>query len=154
MKVMAMRRTDAPFALPGIARAADLGELFERCDGVVLAAPATARTHHMVNADVLARARPRLHLINIGRGALIDQEALLAALERGALGRATLDVTDPEPLPAGHPLYTHPKVRISPHTSAISGYIQHAMVDKFARNLRHFEAGEAMEDVVDPDAEY
>jgi phosphoglycerate dehydrogenase-like enzyme len=108
----------------------------------------------MVNADVLARAKPRLHLINIGRGALIDHDALLAAVERDALGRATLDVTEPEPLPAGHPLYMHPKVRISPHTSAISTYIQHAMIDKFMRNLHAFETGAPMEDVVDPDAAY
>jgi len=154
MKVMAMRRSDAPFALPGITRAPDLGTLFERCDAVVLAAPSTPETRHMVNADVLARAKPRLHLINIGRGALIDHDALLAAVERDGLGRATLDVTDPEPLPAGHPLYAHPKVRISPHTSAISTYIQHAMIDKFLRNLRAFETGAPMEDVVDPDAAY
>ena len=154
VKVLAMRRTDAPFALQGIERVATIGELFERCDAVVLAAPATARTQHLVNAEALARAKRGLHLINIGRGALVDQDALLAALDGDRIARATLDVTEPEPLPADHPLYRHPKARVSPHTSAISGYILHALVDKLVRNLRRFENGEALEDVVDADAEY
>ena len=89
-----------------------------------------------------------LHLINIGRGALIDQDALLSALDAGAIARATLDVTDPEPLPAGHPLYAHPKVRISPHTSAISSYIREALIEKVKRNLARFEAGQDPEDLI------
>jgi phosphoglycerate dehydrogenase-like enzyme len=98
---------------------------------------------------VLASAKKGLHLINIGRGSLIDQPALLAALDAGQLARATLDVTDPEPLPAGHPLYSHDKVRISPHTSAISSYIREALVAKVARNLARFQAGQDPEDLTE-----
>ena len=147
MKVRALRRTSAAFALPGIERAASLSELFASCDHVVIAAPATPETRHMVNAEVLACAKRGLHLINIGRGTLVDQTALIAALDAGQLARATLDVTDPEPLPAGHPLYHHAKVRISPHTSAISSYIREALVAKVARNLARYQAGQDPEDL-------
>ena len=153
MRVQALRRSDAPLTLPGIERATSLGAMFAECDHLVLAAPATRETQHMVNAAVLAQAKRGLHLINIGRGALIDQDALLSALDAGAIARATLDVTDPEPLPAGHPLYAHPKVRISPHTSAISSYIREALIAKVKRNLARFEAGQDPEDLIrgDPD---
>ena len=65
------------------------------------------------------------------------------------MGRASLDVTEAEPLPAGHPFYTHPRVRFSPHTSAISGVQQEAFVDKFFGNLEGHQAGLPLEDVVD-----
>ncbi|HPU50745.1 MAG TPA: NAD(P)-dependent oxidoreductase [Burkholderiaceae bacterium] len=149
MKVQALRRSAAPFPVPGIERAGSLREMFAQCDQVVIAAPATPETRHMVNAEVLASAKKGLHLINIGRGSLIDQPALLAALDAGQLARATLDVTDPEPLPAGHPLYSHDKVRISPHTSAISSYIREALVAKVARNLARFQAGQDPEDLTE-----
>ncbi len=148
MKVQALRRSDAPFPMAGITRATSLGDMFAQCDHLVIAAPATPETRHMVNAEVLARGHRRLHLINIGRGTLVDQTALIAALDAGQLARATLDVTDPEPLPADHPLYSHPKVRISPHTSAISSYIREALVAKVARNLARYQAGDDPEDLV------
>ncbi len=147
MRVKALRRSATPFPLPGIERAVDLAAMFAECDHLVLAAPSTKETRHMVNAEVLAHAKAGLHLINIGRGALVDQPALMAALDAGRLARATLDVTDPEPLPAGHPLYSHPKVRISPHTSAISAYIREALVAKVIGNLKRFQAGEDPEDL-------
>ena len=153
MRVQALRRSDTPFELPGIERATSLSAMFASCDQVVLAAPATAHTHHMVDAQVLAQAKPGLHLINIGRGALIDQEALLAALSQDRIARATLDVTEPEPLPAGHPLYTHPKVRISPHTSALSNYIREALLAKVKRNLASFQAGRDPEDLTRGEAD-
>jgi hypothetical protein len=81
---------------------------------VVLAAPASAETRHVVNRQTLAAAKPGLHLINLARGTLVDQQALLQALDSGRLALASLDVTEPEPLPPGHPLYRHPKVRLSP----------------------------------------
>jgi hypothetical protein len=126
-------------------------ELAASCDHLVLAAPSTPQTRHLINAEVLAQARPGLHLINIGRGALVDQVALLEALDAGRLSRATLDVTDPEPLPAGHPLYRHPKVRVSPHTSAISPYIREALIAKVRLNLGRYLAGEEPIDRIHPE---
>ena len=80
------------------------------------------------------------HLIT-ARGGLLDQEALLEALDNGQVGLASLDVTEPEPLPDGHPLYSHPRVRLSPHTSAISTNSRHEIADTFLANLQRYVAG-------------
>ena len=81
--------------------------------------------------------------------ALVDQQALLQALDSGRLGAATLDVTDPEPLPAGHPLYTHPRVRLTPHISWAAGEVQAATADKFIAQLTRYLQGEPLADLVD-----
>ncbi len=151
MRVSLLRRSDAPIPVEGVDRAGSVRELAASCDHLVLAAPSTPQTRHLINAEVLAQARPGLHLINIGRGALVDQVALLEALDAGRLSRATLDVTDPEPLPAGHPLYRHPKVRVSPHTSAISPYIREALIAKVRLNLGRYLAGEEPIDRIHPE---
>jgi phosphoglycerate dehydrogenase-like enzyme len=104
----------------------------------VVAAPLTPQTRHLIDAGVLASAKPGQHLINIARGGLLDQDALLDALDHGTLGFATLDVTEPEPLPAGHRLYSHAKVRLSPHTSAISTQTGEAIRAIFLDNLQRF----------------
>jgi phosphoglycerate dehydrogenase-like enzyme len=151
MKVKVYRRSKASIEIPGIELVHSLEALFEVSDHVVVIAPANDETRHLINAKVLAHAKPGLHLVNIARGSLLDQEALLQALDRGRLGWATLDVTDPEPLPAGHLLYTHPRVRISPHTAAVSDYTHHAMFEKFGQNLARFTAGhELIDQVVRP----
>jgi phosphoglycerate dehydrogenase-like enzyme len=153
MKVIAVRRSGAPMA-PGVERAADLADLFARSDHVVIAAPATAETHHMVNADILARAKAGVHIINVARGTIIDDRALLAALESGQVSLASLDCTDPEPLPEGHAFYTHPRIHLSPHTSTYTPDAQPNLIVKFARNLARYRNGEPLEDVVDPKAGY
>jgi phosphoglycerate dehydrogenase-like enzyme len=94
---------------------------------------------------VLASAKPGLHLINIARGGLLDHGALLEALDSGRIGLASLDVTEPEPLPDGHPLYSHPRVRLSPHTSAISSNSRHEIADSFLANLERFLNGLTLE---------
>ena len=147
MRVIALRRSGAPAA--GVEAARDIADLFARADHVVLAAPGTPETRHLVNREVLRQAKPGLHLVNVARGSLVDQAALLEALDDGRIGRASLDVTEPEPLPAGHAFYTHPRVRLSPHTSAISAAQQDALVEKFLANLARFRAGLPLEDVVD-----
>jgi phosphoglycerate dehydrogenase-like enzyme len=90
-------------------------ELWRRSDVVSLHAPATPSTYHVVDAAALAAMRPGSFLVNCARGSLVDQDALLDALERGHLAGAGLDVTEPEPLPADHPLRRHPRVVITPH---------------------------------------
>lgn len=148
MQVLALRRSAQPFSMDGVQRAADIHELFARADHLVLAAPATAETHQVVNRETLASARPGLHLINVARGSLVDQAALLQALDEGRLALASLDVTEPEPLPAGHPFYSHPRVRLSPHTSANTPQVYRNLAALLARNLERFQSGQPLENLV------
>jgi phosphoglycerate dehydrogenase-like enzyme len=106
-----------------VAHMVTFDELFHRSDVLSLHAPSTAATRHVVNPTTLAMMRPDAYLVNCARGGLVDQEALLAALERGHLAGAGLDVTEPEPLPVGHPLLTHPRVVVTPHiaSSTVAG---------------------------------
>jgi D-3-phosphoglycerate dehydrogenase / 2-oxoglutarate reductase len=95
-----------------------LDELWEVSDVVSLHAPALAETRHLVNAVSLAAMRSGVYLVNAARGSLIDQDALLAALDSGHVAGAALDVTEPEPLPVGHPLLAHPHAIITPHVAS------------------------------------
>ncbi|MGH2420253.1 dihydrofolate reductase [Pseudomonas sp. C 49-2] len=139
IKVVALRQSQAPFSA-GVDAAKDIHDLFARADHLVVAAPLTESTRQLINRDVLGSAKPGLHLINIARGGLLDQEALLEALDNGRIGLASLDVTEPEPLPDGHPLYTHPRVQLSPHTSAISTNSKEEIADTFLANLARYVA--------------
>ena len=150
MRVLALRRSDAPFDIAGVEAVANLSELAARADHLVLAAPATSATRHAINPAVLAQAKPGLHLINIARGSLINDQALLDALESGRIGLATLDVTEPEPLPAGHRYDGHPRIRLSPHISPNTEQLAEALLDKFLGNLDLFRSGQPLTDVLDP----
>jgi phosphoglycerate dehydrogenase-like enzyme len=145
INVLALRQSQTPFEVEGVEAARDIHDLFARSDHLVLAAPLTGATRHIVNSAVLASAKPGLHLINIARGGLLDHGALLEALDSGAIGLASLDVTDPEPLPEGHPFYSHPRVRLSPHTSAISTNSGHEIADSFLANLERYLNGLALQ---------
>src|SRR5262249_28516543 len=117
MRIVGLRRTAAPAPRPSIEVMTSLTALLNGADHVVISAPATPATRHLIDADALASMKPGTHLVNVARGSLVDQDALVAALDAGRLGRATLDVVEPEPLPPGHPLYTHERVRLTPHVS-------------------------------------
>lgn len=149
MQVLALRQSTRPFEVPGVQAVADLQELFARADHLVLAVPLTAQTRHIIDARVLASAKPGLHLINIARGALIQQAPLLAALDSGAVALASLDVADPEPLPAGHAFYRHPRVRLSPHTSANSPQVYLNIAQLLVRNIQRFDQGLELENRVE-----
>ncbi|GLK83711.1 NAD(P)-dependent oxidoreductase [Ancylobacter defluvii] len=131
-----------------------LQDMIGQADHVVVALPSTAETHHIINASVLALAKPGLHLINVGRGDLVDQQALLAALNAGRVGFATLDVTDPEPLPAGHPLYNHPRARITPHISWSDPAFLERLGSKITINLDRYQARLPLFDVIEPGRDY
>lgn len=140
--------------IPGVRAATDIHDLFSQADHLVIAAPLTKQSYHLINKSVLASAKPGLHLINVARGGLVDQEALLEALDNQIIARATLDVTEPEPLPDGHPLYLHPNVRISPHTSALSTNGKVLFIQKFIENLHRYQTGQSLNNLVDNERNY
>lgn len=113
--------------LPAAVGACGLAELFERSDFVVLACPLTEQTRGMINHDVLARARPGLVLVNVARGPVIDEPALVSALQAGVLGGAVLDVFATQPLPMDSPLRNHPRVTLTPHLAGTTGDAERAM---------------------------
>lgn len=124
-------------------------------DWVILAAPATAETGAMIGAAELQAMKAEARLVNIGRGSLVDQDALVAALTSGQIAGAHLDVTDPEPLPPGHPLWTAPNALITMH---LSGRAQTRMFARagqlFLDNLARYRAGEPLANRVDLDLGY
>ncbi len=132
----------------------DLAEVIGEADHLVLAAPATAETRHLIDATMLDQVKPGLHLVNIARGTLIDQDALRVALDDGRVARASLDVTDPEPLPAPHWLYDHSKVMLTPHTSWMGPGALSMMMALLKANIDHYRAGEPLEGIVDVELGY
>jgi phosphoglycerate dehydrogenase-like enzyme len=131
-----------------------LPELLAESDFIVLAAPLTAETEEMVNADTLAMVKPGSWLINVARGRLIDERALIRALHDGPLGGAVLDTFRDEPLPPISSFYDLPNVIVTPHTSWSSGRVLDRSVELFCDNLRRFATREPLLNVVDPDAGY
>jgi len=109
MQVRAVRRQSAALDMDGVQQAANIEDLMAASDHLALVAPGTEATRHVVNARALGLARPGLHLINVARGSLVDQQALIESLDAGQLSWASLDVTGPEPLPEGHPLHAQPE---------------------------------------------
>src|SRR5262245_55888120 len=153
MKVIAHRRTAQPSPVPGV-EIVDFDALLARSDDLVIAAPATRETHHVIDRSALARVKRGVHLVNIARGGLVDQDALREALDDGRVRVASLDTVDPEPLPAGHWLYTHPRVRLSPHCSWSAPGSLDRLLDIFLENLGHWLAGEPLVQVVDVELGY
>ena len=154
MRIVAVRRTSAPSPLSGVEVAASIEEAVADADHVVLAAPATAGTHHLVDAGVLSAMKKGVHLVNISRGSLVDQDALRAALDDGRVAMASLDTVEPEPLPEGHWMYDHPKVRLTPHISWSAPGAFEVLLDSFIENLRRWRDGEPLAGVVDVEAGY
>jgi phosphoglycerate dehydrogenase-like enzyme len=131
-----------------------LPELLAESDFVVLAAPLTSETEEMINAETLAMVKPGAWLINVARGRLIDERALLRALRDGPLGGAVLDTFRDEPLPPMSSFYDLPNVIVTPHTAWSSGRVLDRSVELFCDNLRRFAKGEPLLNVVDPAAGY
>ena len=154
MEVLGLRRTDRPSHIPGVTVGPDLDELLARSDHLVLAAPATASTARLLDEATLGKVKPGVHVVNISRGSLIDQDALLTALDDGRVALASLDVVDPEPLPAGHPLYAHPRVHLSPHVSWSSPQTIVRTFEIFADNLTRYRNGAPLRGHVDLEAGY
>jgi len=154
MRIVAKVRRHRPSPLSGVEFVESLDTVLGQADHLVLALPATADSHRLLNASKLAGTRPGVHLVNVARASLLDQEALKALLDSGHVAAASLDVVEPEPPPAGHWLYSHPRVRLSPHISWSGPKVVEKMLAKFLANLRAFTKGEPLEGRVDVDAGY
>ncbi len=148
VSVTGVRRHADPTA--GILGAEDWRAHLGEVDWLVLAAPATDATHAMIGATELAAMKASAGIVNIARGELIDQDALASALGARRLAGAFLDVTDPEPLPADHPLWKAPGALVTMHMAGRSqtSMYRHGAA-RFARNLRAWLAGDPLESVVD-----
>ena len=131
-----------------------LRELLPHSELVVVAAAETSATRRIIGAAELAAMRHDALLINVSRGTLVDQTALVDALSAGRIGGAALDVFEDEPLPQEHPLWRLPGVLITPHTSGFRPDHWDAAVAMFADNLRRFDAGQPLLNVVDKQAGY
>jgi len=126
-----------------------LGELMSRVDDVVVAAPLTPDTRGLVDARALSALKSTSILVNVGRGPVVDERALLEALEQGRIRGAALDVFETEPLPDGHPFWRLPNVLLSPHSADhVPGWIEDG-TRVFLRNLDRFRRGESLLNVVD-----
>lgn len=144
--VTTVRRNPAP----GVLLAHEWRDRLGEFDWVIIAVPSTPDTDKMIGAAELAAMKPGAAILNFARGAVIDQQALIAALGEGRIGGAFLDVTDPEPLPADHPLWTFDNVHISMHLSGRSQdtlYLRAA--ERFLDNLGRYRRGEPLVSLVD-----
>lgn len=132
---------------------APLDDLLAQSDFVSLHTPLTDETAHLFDATRLARMKRGAILINTARGPIVDTDALVEALRSGHLGGAALDVTDPEPLPADHPLYSLPNALITPHMASASHATRSAMSVQAARNLLAGLRGEPLPNGLNPEAQ-
>lgn len=156
-RVVATRRRPGPVDMDGVEllRApASLRQLLERSDYVVLTLPETAETRGLMGRDELAAMRPGAVLVNVARGGLIDEDALLDALTAGGLRGAALDVFAEEPLPADHPLRRAPNLLITPHTSAYTHHFWEREESLILGNLQRYLRGAPLTNVVDKGAGY
>jgi phosphoglycerate dehydrogenase-like enzyme len=153
--VTVVRRQAEP--VPGAARTLSTSRLTEALAGaraVVLAVALTPQTRDLIGRAELAAMEPDAWLVNVARGGVVDTEALTRALQQGQIGGAGLDVTDPEPLPAGHPLWDLPNCLITPHTADTEEMIQPLLADRIAENVRRLAAGQELIGLLDPDLGY
>ena len=150
LRVIAVHRS--PGAVPGASRAvtsAGLADAAAEADYLVAAAPLTPQTRGAVSRDVIARLRPTAWVINIARGPIIDERALIDALRAGKIGGAALDTFAKEPLPVDSPLWALTNVIITPHTSNSSPKVRERTLALFVENVRRFKAGEPLLNLVD-----
>ena len=144
------RNPDSHPDADAIAALADLPRLLPEADVVVLACPLTPETKQLADAGFFAAMKPRSVLVNVGRGGLVDEPALLAALDRGVPEHAVLDVFETEPLPVHSPMWTHPRITVSAHSSGVSEGQAARNDAQFLENLRRYVKGDALVSEIRP----
>lgn len=151
LKVLSVTRSGAAHGLADQAYpVTDLKTAISLADAVILSVPLSPQTHHLIGAAELAAFKPSAYLVNIARGGLVDQAALIAALRENRIAGAALDVADPEPLPADHPLWDAPHLIISPHCGgAGSTESPKRLAATVQENLESFLAGRPLKNVLD-----
>lgn len=145
---------DAPQSVAYVWPPERLNDVLSESDYVVLAVPLTDDTHHLIGEQELAAMKPGAALINIARGEVVDWDAQVEALNSGRLRASYTDVTAPEPLPDGHPLWSVPSLFITPHNSGLQPNYFGKAAYRFADNLRRFIDNQPLRDIVDRHAGY
>ncbi len=149
-EITAVNRSGTPMAgASSTVPAALLGEVVGQADWVVLAAPLTQETTHLFDRRMLGAMSRQAWLVNVARGGLVDTGELVQALEHGSIGGAALDVTDPEPLPDGHPLWSFSNVIITPHIANTWDMALPELAARVERNVLAFGGGTPLEGQVD-----
>ncbi len=161
MRVLAMRRTWRPLSEQGNDPDVDqyyprehLHEMLHECDYIVLSVPLTKETEHLIGETELQVMRSHAYLINVARGQVVDEQALIRALQAGRIAGAGLDVVEKEPLAADSPLYSLPNVILTPHISGLSVHYDKHLMALFAENLRRYRAGEPLLNRYEPERGY
>jgi phosphoglycerate dehydrogenase-like enzyme len=155
VRTIALTRSGRP--VPGAEESVGpngLRQLLTASDYVVLSVPLTIQTHHLIGAPELDLIGPEGWLINVARGRLVETDALVTALRDGRIGGACLDVTDPEPLPAAHPLWDFANVLITPHVANHRGLFYQSLAKRVAENVERFRRGRELIGAVDVAAGY
>lgn len=153
VKAIGVRRSagggEPPFGIDRVVSISELDDVLPLADHVISSVPSTAETRHLFNAERFAQFKPGAYFYNLGRGTSVVQDDLVAALKSGHLAGAGLDVTDPEPLPAEHPLWRAPNVVITGHTSGMTPRFRGRVIDLFADNIDRWRSGQELRNYVD-----
>jgi phosphoglycerate dehydrogenase-like enzyme len=154
-EAIAVNRSGSP--VPGARRAipmAALEEVIGEAAWVVISAPLTKETKGLFDRRLLAQMSPNAWLVNVARGGIVDTDALVEALQSGTIAGAALDVTDPEPLPDGHPLWAMDNAIVTPHVANTWDMALPELCALVRKNVAHFAAGEELDGLVDPSLGY
>lgn len=154
MKVLGVKRTAGPVEGVQVHPMSALPDVIGEADHIVVTLPGTRHTDGLLDARLLAGAKRGVTLVNVGRGTVVDEPALVDALKTGQVGFAALDVFAVEPLPSDSPLWDLPNVLISPHTAALDVREEERIAEQFCENLRAFLDASPMTNLVDPDQGY
>lgn len=156
MRVLAVDQHEPrkPDFVESLSKLNRLDEMLEAADIVLIACPLTTETHHLIDRRRLALMKPSAILINIARGGIVDEGALIECLNSGHLTGAGLDVCETEPLPPESPLWDTPRLVISPHCAGTSSHRQRRLTTFFCENLKRYVAGEKLLNAIDQQKGY